>query len=85
MYCVYLLRCSDKTLYCGSTRDITKRIVDHNTSKKGAAYTKSRRPVVLVYKEELPDLSSALKREHAIKKLSKKEKEQLILNSKDLV
>ncbi len=85
MYFVYLLRCSDKSLYCGFTSDTSKRLVEHNYSKKGAVYTKSRRPVTLVYKEEMPDLSSALKREHAIKKLSKREKEQLILNSKDFV
>ena len=77
--------CANKSYYCGSTKDIAKRIVEHNTSKKGAAYTKSRRPVTLVYKEDMPDLSSALKREHVIKKLSRRQKEQLILNSKDLI
>lgn len=77
-YYVYILECSDKTLYTGITTNLKKRITAHNTSKSGAHYTKTRRPVVLVYSEKCKDLSMALKREHALKKLSRKEKLDLI-------
>ena len=77
---VYLLRCSDGSLYCGWTNDLEKRLVAHN-SGKGAKYTKTRRPVELVYYEELPDKSSALKREYEIKHLSRAEKLRLIENA----
>lgn len=73
-YFVYILECSDSTLYIGITNDLDKRIIDHNTSKKGAKYTRGRRPVTLKYKEELPSKSLALKREASLKKLSRKEK-----------
>ena len=79
MYYVYLLRCSDNSLYCGYTNALEKRIKTHNEGK-GAKYTKSRLPVRLCYFEEFSEKSSALKREAGIKKLSKKEKEELILN-----
>lgn len=75
---VYLLRCSDGTLYCGITNDVEKRFKVHN-SGRGAKYTRSRLPVRVVYKEEVSDKSAALKREYAIKKLSKVQKEKMIL------
>ena len=79
MYFVYLLRCEDNSLYCGQTNNIDKRIREHNTSKhKSAKYTKGRRPVTLVYSEQMNTLSRALKRECEIKKLSKIKKELLI-------
>lgn len=74
---VYILRCSDDTLYTGWTTDLERRLAMHN-SGKGAKYTKSRGPCTLVYFEELPDKSHALRREAAIKKLSRKEKLMLI-------
>jgi putative endonuclease len=77
---VYIVKCSDNSLYTGITVDLERRVVEHNTSKKGAKYTKSRRPVHLVYSETHQDRSSASKRESAIKKLSRSEK--LILNKK---
>ena len=77
---VYLLRCSDGSLYCGWTNDLEKHLVAHN-SGKGAKYTKTRKPVELVYSEELPDKSSALKREYEIKHLSRAEKLRLIENA----
>jgi putative endonuclease len=77
---VYILECSDKTLYTGSTHDIEKRIAEHNNSKKGARYTRSRRPVKLVYVESCSNLSDALKREAQIKKLSRVQKIRLIEN-----
>jgi putative endonuclease len=78
MYFIYLVKCSDNTLYCGIAKDLPKRLSEHNGAAKGGAkYTKSRRPVELVYKEEAKNLSEALKREIAIKKLTRKEKEDL--------
>ena len=73
---VYMVRCRDNSLYTGSTNDLSRRIQVHN-SGKGAKYTKSRLPVTLVYREECPDKSTALKRECEIKRLTKVKKEQL--------
>ena len=75
---VYMVRCSDGTLYTGITNDLEKRIEAHNNGKDGARYTRSRRPVSLVYSEEFSSKSSAMKRENEIKKLTRKEKEKLI-------
>jgi len=77
MFYVYLLRCADDTLYCGYTNDLEGRLSVHN-SGQGAKYTKSRRPVRLVYSERFFTKSEALKRECAIKKLSRTEKLKLI-------
>ncbi len=77
-YFVYILRCADATLYTGITTDIKRRVEEHNSSQKGAKYTKLRRPVELVYSEESENRSTALKREYAIKKLSRAEKLELI-------
>ena len=74
---VYLLRCGDGSLYCGITDDVSRRLEAH-TAGKGAKYTRSRLPVELVYQEEVPDRSAALRREAAIKKLKRQEKLRLI-------
>ena len=74
---VYLLRCADGTLYCGWTIDLKRRLAAHN-SGKGAKYTRARRPVELVYFEEMEDKSSAIRREWQIKHISRAEKLQLI-------
>ena len=74
---VYILRCGDGTLYCGSTPDMEKRLEQHR-SGKGAKYTRGRGPLELVYWEDLPSHSEALKREAAIKRLRREEKMQLI-------
>lgn len=76
-YFVYILECNDKTLYAGSTNDLEKRLYTHNNSKSGAHYTKIRRPVVLKYSEKFKTKSEALKREFAIKKLSREKKLKL--------
>ena len=76
---VYLLRCSDGSLYCGWTTNLEKRLAVHN-SGQGAKYTRARRPVELVYFEEHSDKQSAMKREYEIKHLTRKEK--LLLTSK---
>ncbi len=75
---VYILECSDKTLYTGWTGNMEKRIREHNNGKSGARYTRGRRPVRLVYFEACTTISEALKREAAIKKLSRAQKLQLI-------
>lgn len=74
---VYILRCADDTLYTGWTTDLEKRVAVHNAGK-GAKYTKNRRPVELVYYECLSSKSLALRRECAIKALSRQEKLALI-------
>jgi len=77
-YFVYIIKCSDETLYTGITTDVERRIDEHNSSDKGAKYTKIRRPVALVYSEASQNRSSASKREYAIKKLKREEKMELI-------
>jgi putative endonuclease len=74
---VYVVRCADGTLYTGTTTDAARRVARHNAGT-GARYTRSRRPVVLVYTVRAADRGSALSREAAIKKLSRREKEELI-------
>ena len=74
---IYILRCGDDTLYTGITDDVEKRFAAH-AAGKGAKYTRGRGPLTLVYTEEVEDKSTALKREHAIKKLPRTEKLKLI-------
>jgi putative endonuclease len=76
---VYVLRCSDDSLYTGICTDVTRRLGEHNAGGvKSAKYTRVRRPVNLEYQEECIDRSSAAKREYAIKKLTRKKKLALI-------
>lgn len=82
MFYVYILQCSDNTFYTGSTNDLEKRIHQHNYLKSGAHYTKIRRPVSFVYKETCITYKEARTREGEIKKLTRKEKEILILGQK---
>ncbi len=77
----YIVECADGTYYTGWTNHLEKRIQDHNDGK-GAKYTKARTPVTLVYYETFETKSEALKREAAIKKLSRREKEALITEQK---
>ena len=74
---VYMLRCGDGSLYTGYTDDVLRRLAVHQ-SGKGGRYTRSHLPLELVYQEELPDKSTALRREAAVKKLSRAEKLALI-------
>lgn len=74
---VYLVECRDKTFYIGYTVDLENRIKVHNQGN-GAKYTRGRRPVKLLYHEEFQDKSNALRREIALKKLTRKQKEKLI-------
>lgn len=76
---VYILRCADQTLYTGITNDLTRRVNEHNTDNvKGARYTRSRRPVDLVYQEDCTDRSLASQRESYLKKLTREQKLQLV-------
>ena len=77
---VYMVRCADSTIYTGITRDINARVLQHNAGH-GAKYTRSRRPVVLVYQEGVADRGAALRREYEIKCLTAHEKHRLILSS----
>lgn len=74
---LYILKCNDDSLYTGITNNLEKRVSDHEAGI-GAKYTRGRGPFKIVYQEKLEDRSSASKREFAIKKLSKLEKEKLI-------
>jgi putative endonuclease len=75
-YC-YIVECSDGTFYTGWTTDPERRVKTHNAGR-GAKYTRMRRPVILIYVEELPDRTSAMKRERAIKALSRERKMKLV-------
>ena len=80
---VYILRCNDDSLYTGWTNNLEKRIKAHSDGK-GAKYTRARVPVELVYFEVFEDKIEAMKREYAIKQLKRKEKLELIKNSKGI-
>lgn len=77
MYWVYLIECSDSTLYTGWTSNLEKRIAVHN-SGRGAKYTRGRTPVVLKYAEEYSDKNAAMQREWQVKQMSRSEKIKLI-------
>lgn len=74
---VYMLRCKDDSLYTGWTNDLEHRLAMHR-SGKGAKYTRGRGPLTLVYTEELPDKTSAMRRECEIKSLKRQQKLMLI-------
>ncbi len=79
-YSLYILKCADGTFYTGITTDIDRRLSEHNgQSPKGAKYTAARRPVELVYQDSFSTRSQALKEEIRIKKLTRTEKEEMIL------
>lgn len=74
MYYVYILKCADASLYVGYSTNVEKRVSAHNSKKSGAKYTKSRRPVTLLYKQGFRSLSKALKREYEIKQWPRADK-----------
>jgi putative endonuclease len=82
MYYVYLLECSDKSLYTGITVDLERRVKEHNSSCLGAKYTKVRRPVKLVFSKKFKTRSLATKEEMRIKGLKREEKLELIIVKK---
>jgi len=74
-WCVYMLRCADGSLYTGITTDVARRVAEHNgEGTLGARYTRSRRPVQLVYLEAAPNRAEAARREAAIKRLDRARK-----------
>lgn len=75
---LYMVQCSDGTLYTGITNDLEKRVEAHNSGKDGARYTKSRRPVKLVYSEQAESKSAAARLEYRIKKLPRSKKKRMI-------
>lgn len=75
----YILQCSDQSYYVGCTNNLEKKLAEHNASKKGAHYTKLRRPVVLKYSEIFETLLQARRREKEIKGWSREKKESLFL------
>ena len=80
---VYIVECSDGSYYTGITTDTQRRLLEHNYSFKSAKYTRSRRPVRLVYEETVDNRSVASKREYAIKRMKRKDKTQLIKSDKN--
>ncbi|MFH1194005.1 MAG: GIY-YIG nuclease family protein [bacterium] len=82
MYYLYIVKCSDKTLYTGITVDLERRLKEHNSSKHGAKYTSARRPVKLVYSKKFRNRSLASKAEARIKNLTRAEKLKLISKTK---
>lgn len=78
MYFVYILQCCDETFYTGITTDLARRVKEHNNSKKGAKYTKIRRPVKLIYSQQFSDRSLASIEEARIKKLTRSQKIDLL-------
>ena len=75
---VYLVRCRDNTLYCGIAKDLDRRLAEHNSADKGAKYTRGRRPVQLVYAEEVSSRAKATQREGRIKRMTRIQKKVLI-------
>ena len=75
---VYILRCRDNSLYTGVTTDCERRLHEHNHTQRGAKFTRTRRPVTLVYYETAPDRSTAQSREAQIKRLSTAQKRLLV-------
>ncbi|MFQ6758180.1 MAG: GIY-YIG nuclease family protein [Deltaproteobacteria bacterium] len=75
---VYLVRCQDGSLYCGIAKDLDRRVAEHNSSDKGAKYTRGRQPVRLIYAEEAASRAQATQREGTIKRMSRAEKTALI-------
>ena len=78
---VYMVECGDGSFYIGYAKDVERRVFEHNNSAKAAKYTRSRRPVKLVYKQHALTRSEALRLEHQLKKLSREKKSDLISHS----
>ena len=83
-WCLYVLLCADGTYYTGVTTDVARRLKEHNALSTGAKYTKTRRPVELIYSTAFKDRSSAQKAEYKFKRLTRKQKEKVINESRRL-
>lgn len=85
-YHFYIVRCTDNSLYCGMTTNLDNRIKEHNSnSSHGAKYLRGKKPVVLVYTEEYPDIKTAMNRELQIKRWTKAKKEALIVGDLEVL
>lgn len=82
MYYLYILKCSDGSLYSGITTDLKRRMGEHNSSKLAAKYTSGRRPVKLVYSKRFKNRSEATREEARVKKLTRAEKLLLVAGSR---
>jgi putative endonuclease len=81
---VYILRCADDSLYTGITIDLDRRLIEHNSdNKKGARYTRARRPVQMVFHQACDDRSEASKLEYQVKMLSREQKLELLTKTSD--
>jgi putative endonuclease len=78
MYYLYILQCTDKTLYTGITTNLVRRVEEHNSGTLGAKYTRGRRPAKLIFSKKFRTRSTASKVESRIKKLSRREKLDLV-------
>ncbi len=78
MWWLYIVRCADNTLYTGVTTDVSRRLCEHNGTTRGAKYTKTRRPVSLVYKKGYPNRSTAQSAEYTLKKQTRAQKLEII-------
>jgi putative endonuclease len=78
MYSLYILMCADGTLYTGIALDVTKRLEEHNSTALGAKYTRSRRPVRLIYSREVGDQAAASREEYRVKQMTRKDKLALV-------
>lgn len=78
----YVVRCADGSLYTGITTDLARRVQQHNTARSGAKYTRSRRPVSLVYAEQCASRTEAAVRECQIKKLNRSQKQEMVRNER---
>ena len=83
MYFLYILKCKDGTLYTGITTDINRRVNEHNSSSKGAKYTRVRRPVALVYSKKFKNRSTSSIAEAKIKAMTRLQKQEFIKESKN--
>lgn len=81
MYHLYVLECADGTLYAGITVDVVRRVKEHSGSALGAKYTRTRRPVKLVFLRKFRSRSAALREEYRVKRLSRKEKLKMITDA----
>jgi putative endonuclease len=81
---IYILRCNDGSLYTGICRNIKRRLHEHNNLKAGARYTRTRRPVELVYVEAVATRSAAARREYRIKRLTSEQKRDLARQQRNM-
>lgn len=85
MWYLYVVECRDKSLYCGITTDVERRMHDHNYTRRGAKYTRSRRPVVLRFNMDFLDRSEASRAEYTFKKLRSVQKRKLLQDDSNLI